>query len=207
MGWRHEFTRFARRAWCHVQDRAPWMTVARAASSAARSSGKVRMWRRRWLQLRGVHMRMNMAANVGEYSLAMLDEAGVVVSWYERAAIDAAAAAMADEAVDAHVRQLYVFADVVTGVPQRSLRIAAARGICIEYGWRHRTGGGVYWGTTIIRSAVNRNGQLQGFSRLTRPSPRAWQESHSRAGAAGQFEPYSPLQVRASTGARAGPGS
>ena len=138
---------------------------------------KARIWRRRGLQRKGANMRIAMTASVGEYSLAMLDEAGIVVAWYERAFIGNAAS---DDVVDDHVSQFYVLEDVVAGVPHRDMRVALANGSCTEHGWRRRAGGAVYWGTTVIQALVNQNGQLQGFSHLTRESRGPWQRSRSK---------------------------
>ncbi len=183
MSWTHvrnEFMGFAHRVWRRIPDRAPWTTGAvaicswgdaQAADHDHRQPDKAQIWRRRRLQRKGAHLRMAMAGRGGEYSLAMLDEAGIVVSCYDNVSIDNAAVG-ADAAVDTHMRQFYVLTDIAAGVPQRDLRIAVAKGMCIEHGWRRRAGGAVYWGTTTIQPVVNRNEQLQGFSHMTRPSAR-----------------------------------
>ena len=149
-------------------------------------------------------MRTAMAASIGEYSLAMLDEAGIVVSWYDRAFIGNVAD---DDVVDDHVCQFYVLEDVAAGVPHRDLRVAVANGTCTEQGWRRRAGGAVYWGTTVIRALVNRNGQLQGFSHLTRQSRGPREPSYAASRATVQrrvFTACGPLQASALVGTRQG---
>jgi hypothetical protein len=173
----------------------------------ASSDDKVQMmWRRRGLQRRGAHMRMAMAASVGEYSLAMLDEAGIVVSWHDCTSIGSAAGGVADDVVDEHMCQFYLLDDVVGGVPHRDLRVAVANGISIERGWRRRAWGAVYWGTTIIQAVVNRNGQLQGFSHLTRLSAGPREGSHSCGYATRQHrsDARSSVQASALVGTRQG---
>ncbi|HEY6641104.1 hypothetical protein [Povalibacter sp.] len=108
-----------------------------------------------------------MSPAVRDYSLAMLDEAGIVVSWHDGSSPDNATAGFSDDVIDDHVGQFYVLADVATDVPRRNLRIAASKGTCTEQGWRRRSSGAVYWGTTTIKAVVNRHGMLQGFSHLT----------------------------------------
>lgn len=198
MNWEHVRRRFnglAHRAWRRRPVLAPrtidglstdLLTIpssdetCRGAAGDGHEVGKVQTWRRRGLQRKGAHLRIAMEASAEEYSLAMLDEAGIVVSWYDRAFIGNM---IVDDVVDDHVCQFYVLKDVAAGVPHRDLRAAVANGTCTEHGWRRRAGGSVYWGTTVIRALVNRNGQLQGFSHLTRQSraPRKIAHAANRA--------------------------
>lgn len=145
---------------------------ARFAAGDRRGVDQIRAWRRRGLQRKGAHMRIAMAPGAKGYSLAMLDEAGIVVSWHDGPFMGNLAG---DDVVDGHVSQFYMLEEVVAGVPQRDLRNAVSHGICTEQGWRRRAGGAIYWGTTIIRALLNRNGQLQGFSHLTRESTGPWE--------------------------------
>jgi hypothetical protein len=142
-------------------------TTARCPPGDQSEIAKVQLWRRRGLQRRGAFMRVAMAATGGRYSLAMLDQAGIVVSWYDRGIM---ANAASDDVVDDHMNQFYVLNDVVAGRPQRHLRIAAENGTSTNQGWRRHAGGAAYWGTTVIQALRNRNGQLQGFSHLTHES-------------------------------------
>lgn len=137
------------------------------------------MWRRRALYRKGADIRMGMSVNAREYSLAMLDEAGIVVSWHDDISPDQSPGLL-DDVIDDHVRQFYVLADVAADVPRRDLGVAAVKGTCIGQGWRRRSGGSVYWGTTVINVVVNRQGRLQGFSHLTQRSARP--EERTRSG-------------------------
>ena len=49
---------------------------------ADRRSEKIRSWRKRALLKRGARLHMTMASKASSSSLAMLDETGMVVSWY-----------------------------------------------------------------------------------------------------------------------------
>jgi hypothetical protein len=125
-------------------------------------------WRRRALQRRGANIRMAMSSSAGEYALAMLDEAGIVISWHDGISPGQSAAGLLDDVIDDHMRQFYVLADVAADIPRSDLRVAMVEGTSTRQGWRRRAGGSVYWGTTIINAVTNRQGTLQGFSHLTR---------------------------------------
>jgi len=132
---------------------------------------KVRSWRRRALLKRGARMHAAMGANARNYSLAMLDEAGVVVSWYGRADESDHAA---DHVVDRHVSQFYVAEDIASRQPLRDLHVATVEGSSTRRGWRREADGTDFWGTTVIDAVVLRDGRLQGFSYLTSRSARPW---------------------------------
>jgi len=128
---------------------------------------KVRSLRRRALLKRGARMRAAMGANARNYSLAMVDEAGVVVSWYGQAD-------ESDHVVDRHVSQFYVAEDIASRQPLRDLHAASVEGSSTRRGWRREADGTDFWGTTVIDAVVLRDGRLQGFSYLTSRSARPW---------------------------------
>jgi hypothetical protein len=105
-------------------------------------------------------------------TLAMLDETGIVISWYGRAPNwPVPADGAADHVLNHHVSQFYVPEDVASKQPLRDLQAAALEGRNSRLGWRRRADGTVFWGTTVIEAIVLRGGQLQGFSYLTIESP------------------------------------
>lgn len=128
-------------------------------------SEKIRSWRRRVLSKRGARMYSTLVANAEQCSLAMLDAAGVVVSWHDHA--ESGGDHTADHVVNRHISQFYTTHDLARGIPQRDLRIAVATGKSAQQGWRRRPDGAVFWGSTIIDSMLLRDGRLQGFSYVT----------------------------------------
>jgi hypothetical protein len=149
---------------------------------------KIRKWRRRVLLRKGAQMYSAMGVNAGQCSLAMLDATGVVVVWYDLTGDGEQAA------VDRHMSQFYVPEDIASGLPLRDLHVAVVNGRCEQQGWCQRPGGGVFWGTTLIDAVVLWDGQLQGFSHVTRrcqcsalraAEARASRRSASNAGALG----------------------
>lgn len=129
----------------------------------SRSDAKrVRVWRRRVLQRRGAQLHAALTGVSRASSLAMLDETGVVVSWYGQVG------AGDEHVVDRHVSQFYVPEEIVRGQPLRDLHSAAVGGSTIRQGWRRDTGGRTYWGSVVIEALVLRDGRLQGFSYVSR---------------------------------------
>lgn len=137
-----------------------------------RRAARIRSWRRRALSRKGARLYSAMKANSQTGSLAMLDEGGMVVSWYERAQ---SSAAPNDRIVDNHMSQFYVAADLALGLPVRDLCSAAIHGQSTQTGWRRFPAGATCWATTVIEPIWLRDGRLQGFSHVTRPSSDAHQ--------------------------------
>ena len=111
-------------------------------------------------------------------SLAVLDQGGMVMSWYEGSF---GAAHADDKVLHRHVSQFYVPGDIASGVPGRSLRCAADCGVNTQHGWRRRPGGAIYWGTTVVETIVARDGGVLGFSHVTRRSQGPWEAIHVAA--------------------------
>jgi len=132
-----------------------------------RRTAKVRSWRRRVLLRRGARMHASMGLNVENRSLAMLDETGVVVAWYGHARGRDCAA---EQVVDRHVSQFYIPEEIASKQPLRDLHSATVERSNTRQGWRRRTDGTTYWGTTVIEAVVLRDGRLQGFSYVTSSS-------------------------------------
>ena len=131
-------------------------------SRAMQGSDRVRSWRRRVLQRRGALMHAALARESQHPSLAMLDETGVVVSWYGDVG------ASSEHVVDRHVSQFYIPKEIASNQPLRDLRSAAVGGSISREGWRRRTDGTTFWGHVVIEAVVLRDGRLQGFSYVMR---------------------------------------
>lgn len=149
---------------------APREAIAGARSSE-RKHQRTRLWRRRALLRKGARLYSAIAWNRNFVSLAMLDEDGLVVGWYERR-IDATVAER--PLMESHVSQLYTAEDVAHGIPLRELTSARAQGESIHTGWRLGGDGVKFWATTTIRAVLLRDGRLQGFSHATDRLPAPW---------------------------------
>ncbi|GFE80244.1 hypothetical protein GCM10011487_22440 [Steroidobacter agaridevorans] len=133
-------------------------------TAADRRSDKIRSWRRRALLKRGARLHMTMVANAQSNSLAslaMLDEAGTVVSWYGS---PDGRDYVSQEVVDRHLSLFYSSEEVCRRQPDRDLRAAVIEGRITRQAWRRRPDGSAFWGTIDIEPVVLRDGRVQGFS-------------------------------------------
>jgi hypothetical protein len=128
------------------------------ATADGRRTERVRSWRRRVLQRRGAVMHSAMTRDGASSWLAMLDQTGVVVSWYGEVG------APPEHIVDRHISQFYLPGQIASNQPLRDLRSAVVRGRTTQQGWRRRADGTTFWGHVIIEAIVLRDGRLQGFS-------------------------------------------
>lgn len=142
-----------------------WMV--KQASPDERRARRARLWRRRVLLKKGARLHAQMLANADDGALAMLDEDGVVVSWYSDGPDDTSP----ERLLDHHVSQFYLSNDVTLGVPMRDLSTAAIHGVSKQLGWRRAADGSVCWAMTQIESELLGDGRLQGFAHVIRRTP------------------------------------
>jgi len=133
----------------------------------SRRAERISSWRRRALSRKGAQLYSAMRANSQAGSLAMLDEGGIVIAWYERAESNDSTY---EGVVDTHMSQFYVAEDQALGLPVRDLCSAAIHGRSTQAGWRRFPRGTTCWATTVIEPIWLRDGRLQGFSHVTRRS-------------------------------------
>ena len=147
-----------------IQGSSEWVqdTAPRAATAQERRTDRVRSWRRRVLQKRGALLRAAMARDTENCSLAMLDETGMVVSWYGHNG------AGGEHVVDRHVSQFYIPEEIARNQPLLDLRCAVGGGARIRQGWMRQADGTTFWGSVIIEAIHLRDGRLQGFSYVSR---------------------------------------
>ncbi len=107
-----------------------------------------------------------MVETVEDYAIFMLDLNGNVVSWNAGAA--RIKGYSADEVVGRNFSIFYSQEDVVSQKPQELLAIAARDGRIEDEGWRIRKDGRRFWGYVVITAMRDAEGQLQGFSKITR---------------------------------------
>jgi hypothetical protein len=130
---------------------------------ADRRAHKIRTWRRRALLKRGAKLHLAMGAKAQLYSLAMLDETGVIVSWYGG---DGRNDHVAGDVVGCHHSLFYVPEEIARRKPSRDLRAAVAQGRITRKAWRRRPDGSAYMSSIVIEAVTLRDGRLQGFSHM-----------------------------------------
>jgi hypothetical protein len=143
----------------------------------AACSGKPFGWRNRLLTKRGARMHATSVERGDGCAIAILDQRGVVHAWH-----DSLPGAMAFNfrILGAHVSQFYLPQDVALLRPNRDLIAASLHGSNSKQGWHRRPGGSIFWGVTVIEPIHLENGELYGYSHVTRfaqdPRERAFTE-------------------------------
>lgn len=133
-------------------------------SGSDRRSDKIRSWRRRALLKRGARLHTRMAAQAQSSSLAMLDEAGIVVCWYGS---PGGRDYTSEEVMDRHLSLFYVSEEVARRQPHRDLRAAVTEGRTSRQAWRRGRDGSAFWAAIEVEPVVLRDGRVQGFSYVT----------------------------------------
>jgi hypothetical protein len=122
-------------------------------------------WRHRVLAARGEQIRSASLHQNDRSAVAILDARGIVISWHD----NLPRARPYDLGVlSRHVSQFYLPDDVALHVPARHLTIAAKYGVDTQRGWRRRPAGETFWGVTIMQSILLSDGELLGYSHVTR---------------------------------------
>src|ERR1700733_14937455 len=101
-----------------------------------------------------------------DYAIFMLDPEGRVASWNSGA--ERIKGYRADEILGQHFSKFYPQESVERGKPQHELEVAAAEGRYEDEGWRIRKDGSRFWANVIITALRGKDGQLKGFSKVTR---------------------------------------
>lgn len=139
-------------------------------------------WRHRALAARGEQIHIASVHRSDRSAIAILDAKGIVVSWYD----NLPRARPYDSGVlSRHVSQFYLPDDVALRVPARHLSIAAEYGVDTQRGWRRRPSGEIFWGVTIMQSILLSDGEILGYSHVTRSllAPAQHLARHFRTGA------------------------
>ena len=103
---------------------------------------------------------------VENYAIFMLDPNGYIVSW--NAGAERVKQYKADEVIGKHFSHFYTQEDRDRQHPQDELRIATSEGRFEEEGWRVRKDGSRFLANVLITAIRDKEGKLQGFSKITR---------------------------------------
>lgn len=104
--------------------------------------------------------------SVQDYAIFLLDTNGYVISWNSGA--QRIKGYTADEIIGRHFSCFYPEEARLSGQPHRSLATAAAQGRFEDEGWRVRKDGTRFWASVVITPSRDANGELTGFTKITR---------------------------------------
>ena len=107
-----------------------------------------------------------MVDSVEEYAIFRLDTEGRVASW--NAGAQRISGYREDEIIGEHFSKFYPAEDVERGKPAWELEVVAREGRYQEEGWRVRKDGSRYWANVLITAVRDDDGELLGFSKVTR---------------------------------------
>jgi PAS domain S-box-containing protein len=103
---------------------------------------------------------------VQDYAIFSLDLAGRVSSW--NAGAEHIKGYKEKEILGQHMSRFYASEDAKEGKPERALQIASAKGHFEDQDWRLRKDGSLFWASVVITAMRDKNGELVGFSKITR---------------------------------------
>jgi PAS domain S-box-containing protein len=104
--------------------------------------------------------------NVQDYAIFLLDPGGHIVTW--NAGAQRLKGYAATEIVGKHFSVFYPEEAIARAWPERELQGAMALGRFEDEGWRLRKDGTRFWANVVITALRNREGELRGFSKITR---------------------------------------
>jgi len=103
---------------------------------------------------------------VKDYAIFMLDVDGRVASW--NAGAERFKGYEAQEIIGQPFSRFYTPEDLAKNKPAEELRVATAEGRVEEEGWRVRKDGSRFWANVVITALRDQQGNLLGFSKITR---------------------------------------
>jgi len=107
-----------------------------------------------------------MIAEVQDYAIILLNEQGIIQNW--NAGAENIKGYRGDEVIGKNFELFYTKEDREGGLPVRLLNKARENGKAVHEGWRVRKNGTKFWGTIVITALHNKDGNIIGFSKVTR---------------------------------------
>jgi PAS domain S-box-containing protein len=104
--------------------------------------------------------------SIQDYAILMLDPKGCILSWNSGA--EKLTGYAPGEIVGSHFSRFYSADAVAKGLPEQELATAADVGRFEDDGWRVRKDGKLFWANVVITRMIDAQGQLIGFSTITR---------------------------------------
>ncbi|MBN8281352.1 MAG: PAS domain S-box protein, partial [Gammaproteobacteria bacterium] len=104
--------------------------------------------------------------SVQDYAVFMLDPSGHVATW--NAGAERIKGYRADQIIGRHFSTFYTAEDLAAGKCEMELEVAARVGRFEDEGWRLRSDGVRFWANVVISAIRGRDGELLGYSKITR---------------------------------------
>lgn len=107
-----------------------------------------------------------MVSEVQDYAIILLDGDGQVLDWNKGA--EKLKGYRASEIIGKNFRLFYPKEERENRLPDRLLEFAAKNGSALHDGWRIKKDGERFWGSVVITALHDDNGNIIGFSKVTR---------------------------------------
>lgn len=111
-------------------------------------------------------LHMKMIAEVQDYAIILLDVDGTILSW--NVGVEKIKGYKEHEIVGQNSRIFYLPSDRQAGLPEQLLALARKEGRAAHIGRRLRKDGSIFWGSIAITALHDDNGEVIGFTKLTR---------------------------------------
>lgn len=107
-----------------------------------------------------------MVEDVEDYAILLLDQDGIIQNWNKGA--EKIKGYSENEIIGHSFETFYLDEDIKRHVPQMLLGEARTHGKAISEGWRKKKDGSLFWANVLITALRNENGDLIGFTKVTR---------------------------------------
>jgi PAS domain S-box-containing protein len=107
-----------------------------------------------------------MIDEVLDYAIILLDQDGIIQNWNRGA--EKIKQYTEEEAVGRHFSMFYLPGDRSSGLPGQLLNQAVREGRAVHEGWRLRKDGSRFWGSISLTALHGEDGEIIGFSKVTR---------------------------------------
>lgn len=111
-------------------------------------------------------LKKKMVSEIQDYAIILLDPDGTVMDWNKGA--EKIKGYKADEIIGQNFRIFYLPQDREAKLPEKLLDLARKEGRAKHIGRRVRKDGSIFWGSILITAIHSENGQVIGFTKLTR---------------------------------------
>ena len=107
-----------------------------------------------------------MIEEVQDYAILLLDKDGFILNWNQGA--EKIKGYSEKEAIGKNFRIFYLQDDRKAKLPEKLIRAASEKGRAMHEGWRLRKDGTKFWGSIVITALHDTNGDIIGYSKVTR---------------------------------------
>lgn len=107
-----------------------------------------------------------MIEEVQDYAILLLDKDGIILNWNKGA--EKIKGYSEKDIVGKNFRNFYLPEDQEDNLPQKLIQIATQEGRAMQEGFRVRKNGEKFWGSIVITALHNSDGEVIGFSKVTR---------------------------------------